>query len=322
MKPTPHISQLFPGIRGAIGLTALLFALFVFFQMIALFFWTMGTCLITRLDGKPTSDLNPLEIAANSSTYIYMISAPIAFAIIIGIIYYLSQKNSRQLINLKKLNLSYLFPTLLLTLGTSIISSEICNITSQLIPNFFAETMSQFLTLSPSAIIATCIIAPLAEEFLFRGCFLKAFLTRYKVWTSILVSALLFGVFHINPIQIPYCIFIGIVLGWLYYKTSSIWLCVIAHMINNSLCFIALYLSSTGHVNIPGFIQPEMTLSDTYSNQPLWLTGIGIALTVSGIIWIKKCSIPEDNLTYQKPIERTIKPLEKYSELETEEIQV
>ena len=89
-------------------------------------------------------------------------------------------------------------------------------------------------------ILAIAIIGPVLEELLFRGAITKALLQQYSPTKAILMSALLFGVFHINPAQILPAFLIGILLAWTYYKTGSLIPCILMHVLNNSL---AVYLS-------------------------------------------------------------------------------
>ena len=83
------------------------------------------------------------------------------------------------------------------------------------------------------------ILAPLLEEVLFRGA-IQGVLMRYfgRPWPAIIVSALVFGIFHLNPVQIVYATLLGIVLGWIYYRTGSLLSVIVGHVLNNSLAVI------------------------------------------------------------------------------------
>ncbi len=83
------------------------------------------------------------------------------------------------------------------------------------------------------AMIKVAIIAPIIEEGLFRGIIMHGFMKNYKNWHSILVSAILFSVYHLNPWQMTYTFFLGLLLGWIMVRTNSLILCIIAHSINN-----------------------------------------------------------------------------------------
>lgn len=77
------------------------------------------------------------------------------------------------------------------------------------------------------------LVAPLFEELIFRGVVLDGFLKRYKPAVAIFFSALIFGIMHIDPVQGTYAFFIGLLLGLIFWKTRSLLLCIILHVLNN-----------------------------------------------------------------------------------------
>jgi membrane protease YdiL (CAAX protease family) len=84
--------------------------------------------------------------------------------------------------------------------------------------------------------------AAFAEEVFFRGFFFSGLRVRYSLWPAALISGGLFGLMHAptGPLAaIPLAV-LGVALAWLYERTGSLWLCVIAHAINNSLALTAL----------------------------------------------------------------------------------
>ena len=76
-------------------------------------------------------------------------------------------------------------------------------------------------------IINTVLVAPVFEELVFRTVILKGLLKRYNVLKAIILSSLLFGIYHGNLSQGISALTIGIKLGFLYYRTESLILCVI-----------------------------------------------------------------------------------------------
>lgn len=96
----------------------------------------------------------------------------------------------------------------------------------------------EFLGLAnnPLGILAIAVVGPIVEELVFRAGVL-GYLVRNEMnsWTAIIISAILFGIIHFNPAQIPAAILIGILLGILYVKSHSIVLTSIVHIINNGL---------------------------------------------------------------------------------------
>lgn len=84
------------------------------------------------------------------------------------------------------------------------------------------------------ALISTAVIPALVEEFLFRGVILSNMIPFGRD-AAILGSALLFGLMHGNILQFLYTTLMGVVLGYVYVYTKSIWCCVLIHFFNNAL---------------------------------------------------------------------------------------
>lgn len=115
------------------------------------------------------------------------------------------------------------------------------------------------------------LLAPLAEEMVFRGAILRSLL-RWKSnpWVGIVISAILFAVIHMNPAQMPHAFLIGLLLGWMYWRTDSIVPGVVYHWVNNTVAYI-LY-------NI--YPNPDLTLLDLFgSDQKVWMA-LGFSLLI------------------------------------------
>ena len=115
------------------------------------------------------------------------------------------------------------------------------------------------------------LLAPLAEEMVFRGAILRSLL-RWKSnpWVGIVISAILFAVIHMNPAQMPHAFLIGLLLGWMYWRTDSIVPGVVYHWVNNTVAYI-LY-------NI--YPNPDLTLLDLFgSEQKVWMA-LGFSLLI------------------------------------------
>ena len=86
------------------------------------------------------------------------------------------------------------------------------------------------------------ITGPILEETLFRGIILDGFLKRYKPGKAIFWSAFLFGLFHLNPWQFIPGFTIGLILGYIYYKTRSLIPVILLHIVNNSFSYFIMYI--------------------------------------------------------------------------------
>ena len=86
-----------------------------------------------------------------------------------------------------------------------------------------------------------------ADPGLFRGGVMNLLhRAGYSPKAMIVWSALLFGLFHINPAQIPFAFLLGLLLGWLYHRTGSLLPGLLCHFINNALGAMTL---RSGHAD-------------------------------------------------------------------------
>ena len=144
-----------------------------------------------------------------------------------------------------------LLPVLALVPGILIVSGWL----NQLVGSVFElsrweeETFAVMLSPSPGAIALVCVLAPVLEEMLFRGVILRAFLLRYPPGTAIVHSAAIFGLMHMNIYQFVGAMTMGLVLGWLYERTRSLFPCIVLHGAFN---IAVMWLSQAGQAEDGG----------------------------------------------------------------------
>jgi membrane protease YdiL (CAAX protease family) len=86
-----------------------------------------------------------------------------------------------------------------------------------------------------TTLLVVGIWGPVAEEIFFRGFALAGLRRRFGDRTALILTAALFAVFHIEPtIYVP-IFFFGIVLGWIYLRTNSLWPSIFIHVIHNTV---------------------------------------------------------------------------------------
>lgn len=77
--------------------------------------------------------------------------------------------------------------------------------------------------------------APVAEELAFRGLMFSALLKRgVKPWLVIVLTAAAFSVFHLEPVRVGLLFVIGLVLGFVRYRTNSVGAAIVAHAVINA----------------------------------------------------------------------------------------
>ena len=83
-------------------------------------------------------------------------------------------------------------------------------------------------------IITVAIMAPITEEIIFRAGVCGSLKTGVHKWLAIIVSSLVFGIMHLNPIGIIYATVLGILMGWLYTRFNSLLPSLVFHFAFNS----------------------------------------------------------------------------------------
>lgn len=167
--------------------------------------------------------------------------------------------------------------------GTAILVSELDNLLTDLIP-MPKEMLDTLLELStgkhglPATIFLLNVVAPVTEELLFRGIILRGFLITYRTRTAILLSALLFALFHFNIWQGVGAFLLGVIFGWWYVRTASVVPCLVGHALFNAVPVV--------FYGILGFDHPDFTAPVEY--QPLWLDALGVLLLVGGAITLER----------------------------------
>ncbi|MPQ42887.1 CPBP family intramembrane glutamic endopeptidase [Clostridium tarantellae] len=113
------------------------------------------------------------------------------------------------------------------------------------LPKFIEEGFRIMSTDYIYLFLSVCIFAPFIEEFMYRGIILNGFFKKYTPNISIILSSLIFAIVHFNIPQGINAFLLGLILGYVYLKTHSIYICIFMHFINN-LCaqFIGLNNSS------------------------------------------------------------------------------
>src|SRR5947208_16903881 len=103
------------------------------------------------------------------------------------------------------------------------------------------EPISTYATL-----IVAVFIAPFCEEVFFRGFVLAGLLHRIPVGWAIVLSSLLFATAHLDPGSFAVLFIIGLALGFLRWRTASLWPSILLHAINNAVGAVSIILVMQG----------------------------------------------------------------------------
>jgi membrane protease YdiL (CAAX protease family) len=133
-----------------------------------------------------------------------------------------------------------------------------------------AETVSRFLWL----LLLVAVVPAVAEEVLFRGVLLSGLRSRLPDLWAVLLSGLIFGLFHVSPetaFRVIPTAWLGILLAWVVVVTGSLPLAVILHLVNNSVIL--------GLTTIPA-VREALLFADRAP--PFYVLPLALALLAAG----------------------------------------
>lgn len=186
--------------------------------------------------GIDEDNLNPEEMMTNMMDWIMGIALPVSFILAVVLLLRRRKLHPRAL----KWHSSH-FVLLLLGLvmlaGFDYLVGELMTF----LPNYesmLEDYKSMFEGIDMKyLLIGGVFIGPICEEIIFRGIIEEGFIETYGGPTAVLYSAIIFGVIHLLPLQVVNAFLAGILLGWIYWKTRSLWIVMILHILNNYLAF-------------------------------------------------------------------------------------
>ena len=144
------------------------------------------------------------------------------------------------------------------------------------------------------------VIAPVFEEFIFRGAVLNA-LKPYGKGVAIFTSAFMFGIMHGNFSQVFYAPALGIVLGYIATVTDSIFPTTVMHAIFNSISGVMMLFISTSSVQqyygvqegVPDGDAFVITMYAIFQLAVVLTALIGFGLMIKKLIKIKRYFLPQ-----------------------------
>ena len=120
-------------------------------------------------------------------------------------------------------------------------------------------------------------VAPaIFEELLFRGA-LQQIMVRWTrvAWVGILITSILFSAVHFSFYGFLARVGLGMILGYMFYYSKSIWLPVIAHFINNGFAVTMMY-----YMNKQGKLSTK-ALDERF---PIWYGVIALGIIIALLI--------------------------------------
>ncbi len=186
-----------------------------------------------------------------------------------------SPKGTRLLkFGLAKLDFVIILWGTIMVLATGVVIEPLLN----LFPETYLDRLGNIMAAGGWMMFTSIVIAPIMEEILFRGILQDALMRKYGVFVGILIASAVFGIVHLIPQQVVNAFMIGIVLGYIYYRTGALLPVILIHCINNAISYFTWMLNG----------ETLLSTREQMGNDTLYFTVYGIAcvLFVIGFVSI------------------------------------
>ncbi len=230
--------------------------------------------LYLKLGGRLSA--TEIEKSANDNSFALSIIIAIVAMWIYLVICKLRKKDISEYIHTKKVPLMIFIMSAVAALGTRLIVAVYYNLIQNV--EVFQKSIIESAVVEPRlysrmdfaiAFFSVLIVAPLFEEFLFRGLIMGELKKIMRPWAAILIQAIIFGVSHGFLFQSVFAAFMGIFVGIIYHRTKNILAAAVCHGVFNftsPLMLENLAISGSVIFTLIGIVVTGLALFYIYSN--------------------------------------------------------
>lgn len=168
-------------------------------------------------------------------------------------------------------------------------------------PHWVESTLQQSLILADDetayptlyagvTIFSILIVAPITEEFIFRGILLHRWGVRWGIRPAILLTSILFGALHSNLLGL---FIFGLVMALLYLNSRSLLVSIVAHSMNNAIASLVELFSLRASTTLP-----TNTLAEFRASWWLGVLCLGVSAPCIGLYLRRYWPTPQTQLPY------------------------
>jgi sodium transport system permease protein len=213
----------------------------------------------------------------------------IIIALPVFLILRISKADIKKTLRLQNTDIRNYFVPIIASIPVVIVAAIISQVINLIypFPESYLENLQKVINMSNfplwKNILIIAVLPGICEELMFRGFIIRGFEKR-GFWSAIIITSLLFAVFHLDPFRFIPVGVLGIWMGYLLLKTGSIFVPILAHVLNNSLAV----LLSRDYIPFIGKIVEDGEL-------PYWTIIPALILIYIIYLWVEKI-----NTNYKK----------------------
>ena len=126
-------------------------------------------------------------------------------------------------------------------------------------------------------LVIIALIPAVGEELTFRGVIQQALTRKMNPHIAIILSAAIFSFIHFQFYGFLTRMFLGMLLGYMFYITGSLWTSILMHFFNNGSAVLIYYLNNKRIINVD--------VDHFGATQSVWLIIVSAVVTIGLIAW-------------------------------------
>lgn len=195
--------------------------------------------------GRGSLDVDTVyELLEGNLTTFSLISGMLTLLVVL-VFYCIRRKKLSEALWLRRVPASTLWEGVALAPGLYLMVTVVLAALPEKWIESYDEASSGLDTGGALGVLAVVLVAPVVEEFIFRGLIMTRLSRALPGWLSILLSAAIFGICHGHPVWFAYAFLLGVVFGLMDWRAGSIWPSILGHITFNAFGQLITLLPET-----------------------------------------------------------------------------
>ncbi len=186
-------------------------------------------------------------------TYQFLMDNSMIFSLISGVLtlmavlifYCVRRKRTSEALWLRRVPAPTLWVGAALAPGLYLVVTLVLAVLPESWMESYSEASAGLDTGGALGVLAVVLVAPVVEEFIFRGLIMTRLSRAMPGWLAIVLSAAIFGICHGNPVWFGYAFVLGVVFGLMDWKAGSILPSILGHVTFNGIGQMITFLPET-----------------------------------------------------------------------------
>ena len=241
MRPNrpDRVGQVF----AALGKSVCYVGLFLGMQVLVTLPVIFGAAIQIALSGGGEDEIYAAMMDADVTT-LTLISGLLTIAIVLAF-YLIRRKKLSDALWLRPVSAPALFTGASLAPALYFVVIVVLSILPEAWTESYGEASSDIVTGTALGAISVAIVAPIVEEFIFRGLIMTRLSRAMSGWLAVLLSAAVFGLCHGEPVWFCYAFVLGAVFGFIDLRAGSILPSILGHITFNAIGQIMSFVPET-----------------------------------------------------------------------------